>query len=125
VEKTGLDLYTIFETKKMRLGRWPATRRVLVGATLSENIKDNHTVHYTEQSAVLGAAREKKISINADHSYICKFKGPTDPSYPGVRGAINELLRSAVPFVTTKNAETGPTAPAELKYVCLKDPNKL
>ncbi|KAJ3527073.1 hypothetical protein NM688_g8176 [Phlebia brevispora] len=105
--KSGI--HTFFETNKTKIKAGPlTTKRILV---------------VDEQSAILGVARERKASVNADHSYICKFRGPSDGNYMSVHRVITELVNAATPVVTTRDATTQPEAPPDLKYVNLTDPH--
>jgi hypothetical protein len=78
-----------------------------------------------EQSAILGVARERKASVNANHSYLCKYKNSTDGSLVTVIQILKELGKAVVPILSTQNASTQPPPPEDLKYVCLADPDKL
>ena len=75
----------------------------------------------TEQSAVLGIANERKASVNANHTDICKFSGPGDTAYITVRQVLREIVIEMTPRVTTKDSSTQPSPPADLKYASLSE----
>jgi hypothetical protein len=79
----------------------------------------------TERSAILGAAREIKTSVNANHQDLCKFKGPGDAAYTTVRQVIRDLITEITPLVTARDAGTQPSPPPDLKYANLTDVEKL
>jgi len=110
VELLGITIHTFFEGKKTKVGHWPAKRNVLI---------------VQEDSAILGTAKERKALINADHSHLCKFMGPSDSSYMAVRNVMHELIALITPIVTFRSVSTQPSAPPDLKYTNLTDPDQL
>jgi len=110
VELIGVTVHTFFEGKKTKIGHWPAKRSVLI---------------VQEDSAILGTARERRALINADHSHLCKFKGPADNSYMTVRKVINELLAVIIPTITFRSVSTQPSPPPDLNYTNISDPDEL
>jgi len=54
-----------------------------------------------EQSATLGCDGEVRYQISADHSNMCKFKGPGDENYMRVSDYIVELVEEEPEPMTT------------------------
>lgn len=79
----------------------------------------------SEQSAVLGIAGERKTSVNATHTDLCKFNGPGDPAYSTVRQVLRELITEVTPVVMTQDATIQPAPPQDLKYANLAHEDKL
>src|ERR1700761_299640 len=78
-----------------------------------------------EQSAILGVARERKTSVNANHSDLCKFTGPGDGAYVTARQALRELILEVTPTITSRDARDQPNAPPDLKYAILDEEGKI
>ncbi|KAF9064864.1 Alpha/Beta hydrolase protein [Rhodocollybia butyracea] len=101
IESLHTVICTFVEGKETKIGRWPLKRKLLI---------------VQEQSAILGVARERKTSVNANHSDICKFKGPGDAAYATVRQVLRELIVEITPVITARDANDQPPPPSDLKY---------
>ncbi|KAF4570207.1 hypothetical protein EYR36_010014 [Pleurotus pulmonarius] len=111
VAAKGIEIATLFETKKTRLGS-----RFLFGSSIWI---------VEEQSAILGVTGERKASINADHANLCKFVHAADNSLVVAVQVVKEFCRDCVPTITALDHSTQPPPPEGLKYTCLSDPDKL
>jgi hypothetical protein len=78
-----------------------------------------------ERSAILGVLRERKAAIDANHSNLCKFRGPTDNSLNRTLQFLKEFCRDVLPIISTRHHNIQPSPPEDLKYVALSDPEKL
>jgi hypothetical protein len=70
-----LDLWSFYETQKLRMG------------VLNKLIVE-------PESATLGYREEKQMPMNADHRSICKFETPTEPNYMILRNALASTVQS-------------------------------
>lgn len=61
-------------------------------------------------------AGERKASINADHTNLCKFEDSQDNSLAATIGYIEEFFADVVPRITTRHCSNLPTPPDDLKY---------
>ncbi|EMD31498.1 hypothetical protein CERSUDRAFT_119715, partial [Gelatoporia subvermispora B] len=89
IEQLGIVVHTFIEDQRTQIGRWPLERNIRL---------------VDERSATLGAAREHKTIVPANHASLCKFKGATNPTYTTVCQGISELIADIKPVVTTQVA---------------------
>jgi len=78
VEDTNITVYTFYERKRTTLGFWPFRKQILI---------------VDEKSATLGVEK-MRYGIEADHSNMCKFRGPGDMNYIRVSDYIVWLVQN-------------------------------
>ncbi|KAJ7875324.1 Alpha/Beta hydrolase protein [Mycena olivaceomarginata] len=114
VSSKGIEIASLFETRKTKM----------VGSSKIRFFGPDIWI-VEERSAILGVLRERKAAIDANHSNLCKFRGPTDNSLNRTLQFLKEFCRDVLPMISTRHHHIQPSPPEDLKYVALSDPEKL